>query len=140
MNSNNTVGRPQSPNKCTHCVMVRFDDLEFDALQRMMEKAGETVKATFIKQHLAGKPFKVLVTDKTLSLYTAKLGEFFAQFRTLGVNYNLVVKDLRAGFSEKTAMSLLYNLEKITKEMIKIMSDVKNLTVKFDEAWSQKSV
>lgn len=140
MNPNNTVGRPQSPSKCTHCVMVRFDDLEFDALQRMMEKAGETVKATFIKQHLAGKPFKVLVTDKTLSLYTAKLGEFFAQFRTLGVNYNLVVKELRAGFSEKTAMSLLYNLEKITKEMIKIMSDVKNLTEKFDEAWSQKSV
>ena len=140
MNPNNTVGRPQSPNKCTHCVMVRFDDLEFDALQRMMEKAGETVKASFIKQHLAGKPFKVLVTDKTLSLYTAKLGEFFAQFRTLGVNYNLVVKELRAGFSEKTAMSLLYNLEKITKEMIKIMADVKNLTEKFDETWSQKSV
>lgn len=140
MNPNNTVGRPQSPNKCTHCVMVRFDDLEFDALQRMMEKAGETVKATFIKQHLAGKPFKVLVTDKTLSLYTAKLGEFFAQFRTLGVNYNLVVKELRAGFSEKTAMSLLYNLEKITKEMIKIMAEVKNLTEKFDETWSQKSI
>lgn len=120
--------------------MVRFDDLEFDALQRMMEKAGETVKATFIKQHLSGKPFRVLVTDKTLSLYTAKLGEFFAQFRTLGINYNLVVKELRTGFTEKTAMSLLYNLEKITREMIKIMAEVKNLTEKFDEAWSQKSV
>lgn len=93
--------------------MVRFDDLEYDALQRMMERAGETVKATFIKQVIADKPFKVLVTDKTLALYTAKLGEFFSQFRTLGVNYNIVVRELRAGFTEKKAMSLLYNLEKL---------------------------
>lgn len=140
MKPDKTVGRPQSPNRCTHCVMVRFDDLEFDALQRMMEKAGETVKATFIKQYLANKPFKVLVTDKTLGLYTAKLGEFFAQFRTLGVNYNIVVRELRAGFNEKKALSLLYNLEKATRDMIKIMEEVKELTQKFDEAWSQKSV
>lgn len=140
MKPDKTVGRPQSPNRCTHCVMVRFDDLEFDALQRMMEKAGETVRATFIKQHLANKPFKVLVTDKTLSLYTAKLGEFFAQFRTLGVNYNIVVRELRTGFNEKKALSLLYNLEKATRDMIKIMEEVKELTKKFDEAWSQKSV
>ena len=114
--------------------MVRFDDLEYDALQRMMERAGETVKATFIKQ------VKVLVTDKTLALYTAKLGEFFSQFRTLGVNYNIVVRELRAGFTEKKAMSLLYNLEKTTRDMIAIMAEVKELTEKFDEQWSQKSV
>ena len=105
---------------------MRFDDLEYDALQRMMERAGETVKATFIKQVIADKPFKVLVTDKTLALYTAKLGEFFSQFRTLGVNYK--------------AMSLLYNLEKTTRDMIAIMAEVKELTEKFDEQWSQKSV
>ena len=45
-------------NPCTHCVMVRFDDLEFDTLTRMMEKANETVKATFIKQIVFGWAFK----------------------------------------------------------------------------------
>lgn len=140
MKTSDKAGRPKSSNPCTHCVMVRFDDLEYDALQRMMERAGETVKATFIKQVLADKPFKVLVTDKTLALYTAKLGEFFSQFRTLGVNYNIVVRELRAGFTEKKAMSLLYNLEKTTRDMIAIMGEVKNLTEKFDEQWSQKSV
>ena len=120
--------------------MVRFDDLEWDTLQRMMEKAGETTKATFIKQTVFGKPFKVLVTDKTLGLYTSKLGEFFAQFRTIGVNYNLIVKELRAGFNEKKAMKLLYELEKATVEMAQIMREVKELTLKFDEQWSQKSL
>lgn len=120
--------------------MVRFDDLEYDVLQRMMEKAGEKVKATFIKQIITGKPFKVIVTDKTLALYTAKLGEFFSQFRTLGVNYNIVVRELRAGFTEKKAMSLLYKLETATRDMTSIMGEVKELTEKFDEQWSQKSV
>lgn len=140
MHTNNKAGRPLSSNPCTHCVMVRFDDLEYDALQRMMEKAGETVKASFIKQFLAEKPFKVLVTDKTLALYTAKLGEFFSQFRTVGVNYNIVVRELRSGFTEKKAMSLLYKLEQATLEMASIMRDVKELTEKFDDEWSQKSL
>ena len=127
-------------NPCTHCVMVRFDDLEFDTLTRMMEKANETVKATFIKQIVFGKPFKVLVTDKALALYTAKLGEFFSQFRTLGVNYNIVVRELRAGFNEKKAMGMLYQLEQATIEMMGVMREVKELTEKFDDEWSQKSV
>ena len=140
MKHNDKGGRPRTLNPCTHCVMVRFDDLEWDALQRMMEKAGETTKATFIKQTVFGKPFKVLVTDKSLGLYTSKLGEFFAQFRTLGVNYNMIVKELRAGFNEKKAMKLLYELEKDTVEMAQIMREVKELTLKFDEQWSQKSL
>ena len=37
-------------------------------------------------------------------------------------------------------MSLLYNLEKTTRDMIAIMAEVKELTEKFDEQWSQKSV
>ena len=43
--------------------MVRFDDLEWDKLLGMMDKADEKIKATFIKQIIFGKPFKVLVTD-----------------------------------------------------------------------------
>lgn len=56
------------------------------------------------------------------------------------MNYNIVVRELRAGFTEKKAMSLLYKLETATREMISIMGEVKELTEKFDEQWSQKSV
>lgn len=125
---------------CTHCVMVRFDDLEWDNLLHMMDKADEKVKATFIKSIVFGKPFKVLVTDKSLATYCAKLSEFFAQFRNLGVNYNLIVKELRSEFNEKKAMQYLYKLEKATVEMASILAEVKALTLKFDTAWSQKSL
>ena len=105
-------GRPPLPDRCDHLVKVRFNTSELDMLVHMMDKANETVKSTFIKQVLFGKPFKVLVTDKSLATYCAKLSEFFAQFRTVGVNYNLIVKELRTEFSEKKAMQYLYRLEK----------------------------
>ncbi len=133
------TGRPFSPNRCTHCVMVRFDDLEWDSLTRMMEKADESVKATFIKKLIFGKPFKVLTTDKSLAVYCAKLSEFFAQYRTIGVNYDLVVKELRANFTEKKAMTHLYKLEKATIDLAKVTADVKALSMQFDEQWSLKS-
>ena len=60
MTENSKIGRPPSPNRCTHCVKVRFDDLEWDALTRMMEKADETVRATFFKRLVFGKPFSVM--------------------------------------------------------------------------------
>lgn len=133
------TGRPLSPNRCTHCVMVRFDDLEWDSLTRMMEKAYESVKATFIKKLIFGKPFKVLTTDKSLAVYCAKLSEFFAQYRTIGVNYDLVVKELRTNFTEKKAMTYLYKLEKATIDLAKVTADVKALSMQFDEQWSLKS-
>jgi hypothetical protein len=133
------TGRPLSPNRCTHCVMVRFDDLEWDSLTRMMEKADESVKATFIKQLVFGKPFKVLVADKSLAVYCAKLSEFFAQYRTIGVNYDLTVRTLRENFTEKKAMTHLYKLEKATIEMIGVMSQVMSLSEKFEQQWSLKS-
>ena len=132
-------GRPPVANKCSHHVKVSFDDLEWDALTRMMEKADETGRATFIKRLGFGKPFKVLTTDRSLAGYCAKLSEFFAQYRTVGVNYDLVVKELRANFTEKKAMTLLYKLEKATIEMAKITADVRALSLQFDEQWSLKS-
>ena len=133
------TGRPLSPNRCTHYVMVRFDDLEWDSLTRMMEKADESVKATFIKKLIFGKPFKVLTTDKSLAVYCAKLSEFFAQYRTIGVNYDLVVKELRTNFTEKKAMTYLYKLEKATIDLAKVTADVRALSMQFDEQWSLKS-
>lgn len=132
-------GRPPLPDRCDHLVKVRFNTSELDMLVHMMDKANETVKSTFIKQVLFGKPFKVLVTDKSLATYCAKLSEFFAQYRMIGVNYDLVVKTLRENFTEKKAMTLLYKLERATLDLVRLTTDVMSLSEKFDEQWSQKS-
>ena len=95
-------------------------------------------KSTFIKQLVFSRPFRVLTTDRSLAVYCAKLSEFFAQFRTVGVNYDLMVKELKSGFSEKKAMAMLYKLEKATLDMASIMREVKIRTERFETEWSQK--
>lgn len=134
----NKGGRPPVANACTHNVMVRFDDLEWDSFIGMMEKANQDVKATFIKQLVFSRPFRVLKTDRSLAVFCAKLSEFFAQFRTIGVNYDLVVKELKSGFSENIAMTMLYKLEKATLEMTSVMHEVKDLSKRFEAQWLQQ--
>ena len=117
--------------------MVRFDDLEWDSFIGMMEKANQDVKATFIKQLVFSRPFRVLKTDRSLAVFCAKLSEFFAQFRTVGGNYDLIVKELKSGFSENKAMTMLYKLEKATMEMTSVMHEVKDLAKRFETIWTQ---
>lgn len=135
----NKGGRPAVANRCSHCVMLRFDDLEFDKLTRMMELAGETVKATFIKGLVFGKTFKVHTIDKTMLDYLTKLSALFAEYRNIGVNYNIVVRELKSGFTEKKAMTLLYNLEKETRNLAGVTAKVFSLTEDMRRQWSLKS-
>lgn len=65
----------------------------------------------------------------------AKLTQFHAQFRAVGVNYNQVVKELHAHFSEKKALALLYKLEKITGELAAIGTEIFTLSEEFDKRW-----
>ena len=132
-------GRPWDfANKCSHHVKVSFDDLEWDEPTRMMEKANATVKATFIKQLIFGKPFKVLVTDKSLAVYCAKLSEFSHNTAQSG-KLRPHSQNPPGEFHREKAMTLLCKLEKATIEMIGVMSQVMSLSEKFEQQWSLKS-
>ena len=131
-------GRYPKETRKTHCVMVRFDDDEWLKFLSMYERSGVYAKAVFIKAQFFGQPFRVLVEDKTLLDYYTKLSSFHAQYRAVGNNYNQIVKELRAHFSEKKAMALLYKLEKCTVELVRITQETVALTRQFNEQWSQK--
>jgi len=70
--------------------------------------------------------------------YVTKLTSFYAQFRSVGVNYNQVVKELHSNFSEKKALALLYKLEKITVELVETGKKIQELSEEFKEKWLQK--
>ena len=56
----------------------------------------------------------------------------YAENRTVSVNYDLVVKELKSGFSENKAMTMLYKLDKATLEMTTVMYEVKDLAKRFE--------
>ena len=140
MKKKSKYGRNPKLNPKTHCVMVRFDDVEWNRFLTMYEESNVYAKAVFLKAHFFGQKFKVLKVDKTLVDYYTKLSDFHAQFRAIGTNYNQVVKELRLHFSEKKAMALLYKLEQQTVELVKLSRKIVELSREMQEKWSQKSV
>lgn len=137
MKKSSKYGRNPKLNPKTHCVMVRFDDVEWDRFLTMYEESQVYAKAVFLKAHFFGQKFKVLKVDKTLVDYCTKLSDFHAQFRAIGTNYNQVVKELRIHFSEKKAMALLYKLEQRTIDLVRVSREIVELSREMQTKWEQ---
>lgn len=128
-------GRPAKNDTASNCVMVRFNDTEYARFMTLFEQSGVAAKAVFIKARVFDDTFRVVKTDRGTLEYVAKLTQFHAQFRAVGVNYNQVVKELHSHFSEKKALALLYKLEKITGELAVIGREVITLSEEFNKRW-----
>ena len=135
----NRGGRPPKLNPAVYRYVVRFDAAENSAFLAMFDKAQALNKASFIKNLIFGKPFKVFTVDENTRVFIDKLSSLNSLYRTLGVDYDLLVKTLRENFTEKKAMTLLYKLERATLDLVRLTTDVMSLSEKFDEQWSQKS-
>ena len=88
-------GRHPKESRKSHCVMVRFDNEEWQKFLAMYEKSGVYARAVFLKAHFFGQPFRVLVTDRTLLDYCTNLSAFHAQYRMVGNNYNQAVSKIQ---------------------------------------------
>ena len=88
MKKKSKYGRNSKLNPKTHCVMVRFDDVEWNRFLTMYEESNVYAKAVFLKAHFFGQKFKVLKVDKVMLEYYTKLSDFHAQFRGIATNYN----------------------------------------------------
>ncbi len=130
------TGFARKLNPKRHCVMVRFDDLEYDKMLRMYEKSGCYAKAVFIKEMLFKRDFKVTIVDNSIPEYYAKLSDLHAQFRRIGANYNQVVATLKTHFSERKAM--LYKLEQETRNLVIEHKKSTELTKRYEQIWLQK--
>ena len=104
----------------------------------MFEQSGLQSKARFIAARVFGDEFRVVKIDRSAMEYVTKLTSFYAQFRSVGVNYNQVVKELHSNFSEKKALALLYKLEKATIELAETGKKILELSEEFKERWLQK--
>ena len=81
MKKKSKYGRNPKLDPKTHCVMVRFNDVEWNRFLTMYEESNVYAKAVFLKAHFFGQKFKVLKVDKTMLDYYTKLSDFHAQFR-----------------------------------------------------------
>ena len=96
-------------NQTTFRCTVNFTATEETTLMAMHEQSGVASLSSFIKMQLFGKTFKIHHIDDNTRIFIDKLSSLNAHYRTIGVEYNSVVKQLRQHFTEKKAMQALYN-------------------------------
>lgn len=134
----NKGGRKPKLDPRKHRYSLNLDDVENAKFLAFYDQSGYKVKAHFIKNCIFGKSFKVLRIDKSKVDYYIQLSQLYSQFRSLGGNYNQVVKELHSNFSEKKALALLYRLEQCTLELIKTNEMIVLLSRRFEQSYQKE--
>lgn len=131
----NKGGRKPKLNPSTHRHVFRLNDEENARLLSLFERSGMHNKAKFIISLLLEREIKTVKIDLQAMEYHTQLTKFFSLFRSIGVNYNQVVKILYRNFSEKKAAAYLYRLEKQTIEMAALCKNIIELTQEFESKY-----
>lgn len=124
-------GRPPKNNPALRRLTVNLTDDQYARFLTMFEHSGAGSLSGFIAARIFGDEFRVIQTDASAVDYVMKLSAFYGQIRSVGVNYNQVVKELHSTFSEKKALSLLYKLEQQTVVLSRIGREVLTLCEEF---------
>jgi hypothetical protein len=131
-------GRPPKTDPCRHRYAFNLNDTDNARFLSLFDASGAKDKAYFVTSCIFKRELKVVKIDKAAMDYYMRLTNFHSQFRAIGVNYNQVVKHLKATFSEKMALVLLGKLEKETMELAALNQKIIRLTKEFEEKWLQK--
>jgi hypothetical protein len=137
MNENNNRkqkkgGRMPKNDPSIHRHVFRLTDEEHARLLSLFEESGMANKAKFIISVLFGKEIKTVKIDKSVFDFYMRLTSYHSQFRSIGVNYNQIVKLLYRHFSDKKAAAFLYKLEKQTAEMAVLCQKIIQITEEFE--------
>jgi hypothetical protein len=134
----NKGGRTPKTDPSVHRHVFRLTDEENAKLLSLFEASGIPNKAKFIISLLFGKEMKSVKIDKGTVDFYMRLTSFHSQFRSVGVNYNQIVKLLYKNFSEKKAAAFLYKLEKRTAEMAMLCQKIIQITEEFEAKYLKK--
>lgn len=124
-------GRPPKNDPAKRRLTVNLTEQQHADFLALFEQSGVQSLSQFISARIFGDEFRVVKTDASAVEFTAKLTALHGQFRSVGVNYNQIVKELHANFGEKKALALLYKLEKATIELAGIGREVMQLCEQF---------
>lgn len=125
-------GRPPKNDPAKHRLTVNLTNGQHARFLTLYEQSGIQSLSAFICARIFGDEFHVVKTDASVVEFTTKLSALHAQIRSIGVNYNQVVKQLHTNFAEKKALALLYKLEDATIELAKIGREVLLLCEQFN--------
>ena len=111
---------------------ISFNEQENARFLALFDQSGMKVKAHFITSCIFEKTIRTIQIDKGTVDFYMRLTSFHSQFRSVGVNYNQIVKLLDKKFSEKKAAAFLYKLERQTAEMAMLCQKIIQISEEFE--------
>ena len=111
-NQNRKGGRKPKADPAIHRYSISLNDKENADFLSLFEQSGMKVMAHFITACLFNKTIKTVKINMDAVDFHTRLTNLYGQFRSVGVNYNQIVKILYRHFSEKKAAAYLFKLEK----------------------------
>jgi hypothetical protein len=96
-------GRPLKKDPVKFRYTVSFNEEEHGRFLGLFDQSGMQVKAHFITSCIFEKTVKTIQIDKGTVNFYMRLTSFHSQFRSVGVNYNQIVKLLYRHFSVELA-------------------------------------
>jgi hypothetical protein len=131
-------GRHPKKDPAAHRYSISLTAEENARFLSLYEASRMDVMAHFITACVFQKAITTVTVDKATMDYYMRLTTLFGQFRSVGTNYNQVVKILYRNFSEKKAAAYLYKLEKQTAEMAVLCQKIILLTQEFEAKYLKK--
>ena len=111
---------------------ISFNEQENARFLALFDQSGMRIKAHFISSCIFEKTIRTIQIDKGTVDFYMRLTSFHSQFRSVGVNYNQIVKLLYKNFSEKKAAAFLYKLERETAEMAMLCQKIIQVSEEFE--------
>lgn len=124
------VGRKPKADKAKYKYAFRLTEVENAKFLALFDQSGMSNKAEFVRNAIFENDLKVVYYDMGVLNFYTRLTNFYALFRSVGTNYNQVVKILYRHFPERKAAAYLFRLEKRTAELAELFREV---TVKIQE-------
>lgn len=132
------AGRPPKTDKSDHCVMVRFNSVEYANFLKDFESSGVKRRAHYIKHRLQNGTFTVIKADKNTIEFYHTLQEIKSEVHRIGVNYNQFITILRANFTEQRAAITAETSAKLLSEVLVKNEKALQITLQLVRRWLQK--
>lgn len=132
------VGRKPKVDPAVFRYSISLTEKENSRFISLFEQSGMRVKAQFITHCIFQQPVKTIKIDKGTVDFYMRLTTLHSQFRSVGVNYNQIVKLLYRNFSEKKAAAYLFKLEKETTQLASLCRQILDLINEFDDKYNVK--
>ena len=105
-------------------ICFRLDVQELAELDKAVRSSGSKSRSEYLKTVVFNRSIRVVTVDKGLEESWKILNDLQCQYRKFGNNYNQIVKVLHTTFGEKKALAMLYKLENLTIELVKINKEI----------------